>query len=96
MSDADQVLGRGRDPCRLLPSKTSFGIGDSRAPLSNESGDLRAVVQIDQQPTYARMNELAVGPPLFQAIRHEVAGVSRGAKDYVELIVVNFQDSGRC
>jgi len=39
MSDADQVLGRMRDQCRLLPSKTNFGIGDSRVPLSNENGE---------------------------------------------------------
>jgi hypothetical protein len=42
------------------------------------------------------MNGLTVGPPQFQAIRHEVAGVSRGSEDDVELIVVNFQDTGRC
>ena len=43
--------------------------------LSPGTGDLRAVVQIDQQPTHARMRKLAVGPPQFQAIRHEVARV---------------------
>jgi hypothetical protein len=42
------------------------------------------------------MSGLTVGPPQFEAIRHEVAGVSRGAEDDVELIVVNFQDTGRC
>ena len=42
------------------------------------------------------MRGSAVGPPQFQTIRHEVARISRGAEDYVQLIPVDFQDTGRC
>jgi hypothetical protein len=59
------------------------------------TGNLRAVVQIDQQAIYSRMRGLAAAPPQFQAIRYEVAGVARRAEDDVELMVVDFENAGR-
>ena len=41
------------------------------------------------------MRGSALGPPQFHAIRHEVAGVSRGAEDYIQLIALDLQNTGR-
>ena len=40
------------------------------------TGDLRAVVQIDQQPAHAGVRRPAVTPPHFQSIGHKVARVA--------------------
>ena len=59
------------------------------------TADLRAVVQVDQQPIHAGMCGAAMIPPQFQAIRHEVAGVAGRSENHVQLVVVHFQDAGR-
>ena len=77
--------------CQLMPIRE---LDQTLHELRSGTGDFRAVVQIDQQPAYAGMCGLAVGPPQFQTIRHKVAGIARRAEDHVQLIAIDFQNAG--
>ena len=41
------------------------------------------------------MRSLAVSPPHFQTIRHEVTGVPRHAEDKIQLVAVDLQNTSR-
>ena len=90
------LLGMGKPPLEIVPYSSERFVPFRLKQNSLGTGDIRAIVQIDQQPTDARIRGSAVGPPEFQTIRREVARVSRGAEDYVQLIPVEFHDTGRC
>jgi hypothetical protein len=63
--------------------------------LRPRTGDFRAVVQIDQQPVHVGIGGLPLAPPPVQTVGHEVAGVTRGAENQVELMAVDLQNAGR-
>lgn len=64
--------------------------------LGSRTGDLRSVVQIDLQTVDVRISDVASGPPLFQTVGHEIAGIARSAKEQIQLAGVHFQNAPGC
>ena len=48
---------------------------------------------IDLQTADVRIGDLALGPPLFQTVGHEIAGIARSAKEQIQLAGVHFQNT---
>ena len=61
--------------------------------LGSRTADLRSVVQIDLQTADVRISDVALGPPLFQTVGHEIAGIARSAKEQIQLAGVHFQNT---